>query len=272
MRPLWSKGDVSVTRVAAAQTLLDITDICGDELPRLYGHLINAENHVRETLKLHVDTKVKPHVFSHGDLEWPTSDWAYESLFELSYIFDTTAKPRLILRKTDIMARISDPYPNRRPTVPEDTALSRTVFKLSPSSGRVDLDFIRPAKNPTLPLVHNPLWSGSAMLRLLLEYHRASLCAASYHTSISTTAHLYNAVRQLKMLDQPWPLMERIIELHKKSIFADVIPTKVLDMRNRFFYRTDPKGDLYEAESIHVLGQMTEDDFSTQSRALWLLE
>lgn len=102
-----------------------------------------------------------------------------------------------------------------------------------------DLKFIQPSPDNDFAMIHNPLLSGSILLRLMLEYHELGLALANHHLSIFTVAHMYNGLRQLRMLDASWPVMGRIIELHKKAIFANDILTKTSDMADRFSYRID---------------------------------
>ncbi|RYP12378.1 hypothetical protein DL765_007366 [Monosporascus sp. GIB2] len=42
------------------------------------------------------------------------------------------------------------------------------------------------------------------------------------------------------MLDRPWPIMDRIIGLRRRALFADATPTRAEDMVKRFTYKLDP--------------------------------
>jgi len=102
---------------------------------------------------------------------------------------------------------------------------------------KVLTDFIRPSPDDDFVVAHNPLYSGCAILKLLLEYNACGISLANYHKSIFTAAHLYNALRQLHLLDQPWPVMDKIIQIHQKAIIANAISTKTTDMYDRLKYR-----------------------------------
>jgi len=54
-------------------------------------------------------------------------------------------------------------------------------------------------------------------------------------------AHLYNGVRQLHLLNEKSPIMERIIQMHTKAIFADAIRTKTKDLAARLWSCIDYK-------------------------------
>lgn len=129
----------------------------------------------------------------------------------------------------------------------------------------VQLNFIRPSLELDFAVTHNLSHSGSRTLKLLILYHKAGLSLANYHMSIFGVAHLYNALRQLKLLDQEWQLMEHIIELHKRALFADVIPKTLDDIWTRLKYRIGPmsnpgynmcgeesKGRLREAPQVKI--------------------
>ncbi|RYO80856.1 hypothetical protein DL762_007429 [Monosporascus cannonballus] len=118
------------------------------------------------------------------------------------------------------------------------------------------------------------------MLRLLVEYQEAGLSLANHHLGIFAAAHIYNALRQHKMLDRPWPIMDRIIKPCRRALFADAIPTKAEDTVKRFTYIVDltqkrffqgEKFKLREPASIQPLRSQL-DLAVTSDRALWQIE
>lgn len=62
-------------------------------------------------------------------------------------------------------------------------------------------------------------------------------CAVATHNyAIFGMAHLYNALRQLRLTKLRWPALERIIELHPGPLFANDIPTTIEAMAKRMAY------------------------------------
>jgi hypothetical protein len=48
-------------------------------------------------------------------------------------------------------------------------------------------------------------------------------------------------VRQLHLLEEKWPVMERIIQMHTQAVFADGIPNKTRDSAERLWSCIDPE-------------------------------
>ncbi|KAI1779167.1 hypothetical protein F4818DRAFT_455312 [Hypoxylon cercidicola] len=145
-----------------------------------------------------------------------------------------------------------------------------------------ELSMIEPAEEDDFLVINDPMFSGSIMLKLLVEYQEAGLALANYHMAIFVVSHIYNALRQLKMLDHEWPLMERIIELHKRALFAGDIPRETNTMADRIYYRLNladnqklfrenRKFELREPPSTQVLRSLLDIELSAE-RALWQLE
>lgn len=116
-------------------------------------------------------------------------------------------------------------------------------------------------------------------MKLLLQYHEFGLMFANEAFPVFFMAHLYNATRQLRLLDQPWPFMDRIIALHKKALFADAIPTTLTDMNHLLHYRlhktVNPKENRYklkEPVATEALRPMLKDDRTDHARALYQIE
>jgi hypothetical protein len=148
---------------------------------------------------------------------------------------------------------------------------------------RTMIDFIRPTPADDFAYVHNPLHSGSVILKLLLDYQKVGLVLANWHLSIFVVAHLYNAMRQLNLLKEQWGVMDRIIMLHKKELFADAIPTKTVDIADRMAFRMnlattqkrwfeDEKWKLKATIASQPLRLLLEDDPQQQARGVWQIE
>ncbi|KAF1835942.1 hypothetical protein BDW02DRAFT_596889 [Decorospora gaudefroyi] len=63
------------------------------------------------------------------------------------------------------------------------------------------------------------------------------LSLANRHLNIFAVPHLYNTMPQLNLLKDKWTVIDRIIEMHMKALFADASPTKTADIADRLLYR-----------------------------------
>lgn len=59
------------------------------------------------------------------------------------------------------------------------------------------------------------------------------MALSNHHLSIFATAHLYNALRQLKYIQIGWPELDRVMELHAGPLFANDVP----DTPEKFYAR-----------------------------------
>lgn len=148
---------------------------------------------------------------------------------------------------------------------------------------RMQLKFIHASPDDEFVRRNSPLYSGSLMLKLLLGYHSAGLSLSNHHLSIFVVAHLYNALRRLHLLEGlEWPVMERVMKLHKRALFAGAVPTMTDHMADRLSYRLDAedkqkdtavisKYSFKEDPNMSVLRSLLDDQCSGE-RVLWLLE
>lgn len=121
------------------------------------------------------------------------------------------------------------------------------------------------------------------MLELLVIYQENGLVTANGHKCILAMSHLYNALRQLKMLDQEWPLMDQVIELHKRALFAGEIPRESKEISIRLQYRLgimenqrlhwkdNRKFELKEPTSTQMLRSLLDAELSAD-KVLWQIE
>lgn len=294
MRPVWMKGDkhVSATIVVTAQIMLDIHHACGSNLPRVHKHLQYVHKYAQESFEFSSDGRGR---LSTGGINWFNKD--VNIVARSHYTMQRIERPAIPVIKTLTLQL----FPEGKHYDPAN-APPEIKARYGGELGKVSLDgnsppppevkaaiakvmtgFIRPAPADDFSATHNPLFCGGQMLKLLLVYSEAGLALENHHRSIFVTAHLYNAARQLNMLDEPWPVMDRVIELHKKAIFADAIPTKTVDIAGRLEYRLqlwrrsgqmreDGKSSLKEPVSVQTLRLMLEENPSASSKALWQIE
>lgn len=98
---------------------------------------------------------------------------------------------------------------------------------------RLNLRPIGPAPEPDFTITHNPLLCGTLALQLALLTEDASVALSNHHLSIFATAHLYNALRQLKYIQIGWPELDRVMELYAGPLFANNVP----DTPEKFYAR-----------------------------------
>lgn len=143
---------------------------------------------------------------------------------------------------------------------------------------------IRPAEDTEFVFCKSPTLMGSNLLRILVEYQAVGLSTASSTMYVLVVAHLYNALRQLNMFDREWIQMDRVIELHKGTLFAGVIPTEVGEIADRISLRLnisekyaqqrwlkDEKWMLREPASTRILRILLDNQLSTDE-VLWQTE
>ena len=88
---------------------------------------------------------------------------------------------------------------------------------------------------PFFLLKHHPVLCGTFRYFLDLGLQEVGLSLTNAYDTILSTAHLYNAATQLKLLTVPWPDMEFLISIHTpKRIFIGGLPTTSEDFLKRF--------------------------------------
>jgi hypothetical protein len=93
---------------------------------------------------------------------------------------------------------------------------------------------------------------------------------------------VYNAVRQLKLLDQSWPIMDCVIELHKHTFFAGDAPSTLEHILERMKYRLgggkdrrskkQPQYLMKRAKVSEAFKLLLKPSDTDQARALWEIE
>ncbi|RYP59777.1 hypothetical protein DL769_008395 [Monosporascus sp. CRB-8-3] len=256
LRPVWTSGKLSVTAAVTSRILLDILDTCGAS-QRFNRQLTHAGQHASRGFQF---SQVPG-----GGSKTVGRNWSFSGNQVLMGIWDRLSSietPTFSVMKA-LMLQVYKPpkvcrYANAPPEMqagwgedegrsPETRAAFERVNRNAEAAAGV---------------------SGGRAL------------PGEPHLGIFAAAHIYNTLRQHKMLDPPWPIMDRIIELHKRAQFADAIPMGTEDMAKRFSYRLDPtqkrffqdeKFKLLESASIQPLGSLL-DAAVAGDRALWQIE
>ncbi|KAI0886628.1 uncharacterized protein GGS22DRAFT_199028 [Annulohypoxylon maeteangense] len=275
LRPVWTEKKLSVAAVLIAQTLLDIFDTC-DDLSKFRKQVRCTNAYTCDSLNL----KKLPDGFiiTVGNLSWPPSiDEALYTIYKMQQHVEILGLATI----KHLISQISEvPRFHTRTSVPDEFKWileQNPDLKKDAAYDSMKINFIRPAKDDNFAIIHNPSQSGSFLLKLLISYQEVGLGLANWHMSIFGVAHIYNALRQLKMLDIEWPVMERIIELHKGALFADAIPTTTKDMNDRINYRLNQprkRKDAWKFQEPHqtnMLRSMLDSDRSID-HILWDIE
>ncbi|KAI1409954.1 hypothetical protein F5Y13DRAFT_202579 [Hypoxylon sp. FL1857] len=240
LRPAWKQRNLSVTSVVACQMITDILEI-NNYVPTLHKEIMDFRTHVSKSFNFK-QTDDTLHV---GNIEYPRS------------IFDTLVETHQTLNLIHL-SRPGGPNPwtdddpgvltymNADPFVKgvvEDIAKDGGIELGSPEElteiiRAHNLAFIGPDKSEfSFSMVWNPLHLGGLAFKLATLYENAGVEIATFYSSISACAHIYNALRQLTKMNLKWPVMERIIQLQIKPIFAGEVPTTRKDIMNRLTLR-----------------------------------
>ncbi|RYP02975.1 hypothetical protein DL764_005461 [Monosporascus ibericus] len=213
---VWKSGKLSVTAAVTSRVLLNVLNTCRTA-PRFNRQLTYACQHASKGFEF---SQVPGGGLKTRGLNWPFSG------------------NQVLAGTWDLLSSIETPV--SRDEGPNAANAGRMGQRRAAAFERVNLGLTQPVPANDFVLTHNLLYSGSAMLRLLLEYQEARLSLANHHDGIFAAAQIYNALRQHKMLDRPWPIKYRIIELYRRVLFAEAIPTRTEDIVKRFTYRLDP--------------------------------
>lgn len=83
-------------------------------------------------------------------------------------------------------------------------------------------------------LERDPLWCGLLLYKFRMSAHEGAIINANSWTSIMATSHLYNSLRQGKVLRTRWDDMESIISMHgAEKLFIGSLPTTFIDCFKR---------------------------------------
>ena len=83
-------------------------------------------------------------------------------------------------------------------------------------------------------LERDPLWCGLLLYKLRMLAHESAIINANSWTSIMATSHLYNSLRQGKVLRTMWDDMESIMSMHgAETLFIGSLPTTFIDCFKR---------------------------------------
>lgn len=240
---LTESGQISLHTVFTAQIVLDVSHICSrgsQSLPR--AALREASDHA-------------DHVFPHKmnddgeiddlDFAWNSND-EHAGLAIYKLASNSFASPPIGAMKRFFLRELAvrNPYESMIRSLRNSILLMMRANGLDPEnlseehSWMADITPLAHSEDPEFQLKNNALFTGSTMIELIMCLEAAGLCIANTHMTIFTTAHLYNALRRMGVTDLHWPEMDRVIDVHKATIFANDMPHTSQEILRRLQYRT----------------------------------
>ncbi|KAK5674274.1 hypothetical protein LTS10_013012 [Elasticomyces elasticus] len=237
LRKVWTDDNISVTNVFASRLWLDIVEL-HDGQPNTGGELAVEAALAQKTFDFKIDSDGI--LDTGGGVRWLAKD---ESLmlglhglkiriehptfgeYKRGMLDGSSEDNGLSLDSPDmdpevkaaIEEQLNKKYPDRKP--PEQ--------KYIDNAERLNIQFIRPHEDENFLINYNPIYCGTAALLLALKTEEAAIALANHHMTIFATAHLYNALKQLRVIDIEWPALDRIMELQAGPIFAGQRPGDV---------------------------------------------
>ncbi|KAA6408554.1 MAG: hypothetical protein FRX48_07636 [Lasallia pustulata] len=249
-RKLSREGEVSTWIVFGSRVLLDIQEILGDEIVRSHKETRAAAKDVTNVLgfKTLDDGRLAP--FQGLGERWKTPDAGQvtklDDLARIWIVENLMGRTRdMWMEKsgglaTDGFLSMDELDPEMRKHVEAQMRAKYKDYDEGPSPEVVakikaygPLKAIQPNKDSDFIHTHNPLYCGTLAFQLAIDREQAGISLANHHTSIFAVAHLYNALRQLDVLEERWMDMEKIIDLHIKFLFAGQLPTTPKDFHSR---------------------------------------
>jgi hypothetical protein len=84
---------------------------------------------------------------------------------------------------------------------------------------------IQRSPDPAFLHNHNPVYCGMEKLNILISMEKVGVNISNELCSLAPMAHLYNALRQMKLLKESWPAIKQAIELNMSLLFNGALPT-----------------------------------------------
>ncbi|KAK5692860.1 hypothetical protein LTR97_010336 [Elasticomyces elasticus] len=229
--------ELKITNVFASRPWLDIVDL-HDGQPNTGGELAVEAALAQKTFDFKIDSDGV--LDAGGGLRWLGKDSSLmlemyglkHSIeqptfgeFKRSMVDGSSKSNGLALDSPDmdpavkaaIEKQLKEKYPDWKP--PEQKHVD--------NAKRLNIQHIRPHEDENFLTNYNPIYFGTAALLLALKTEEAGIALANHHMTIFATAHLYNALKQLHVIDIEWPALDRIIALQVGPIFAGQRPGDV---------------------------------------------
>lgn len=284
LHPVWTREELNLTSVFAAEIMLDIRDIC-DAFPAFrpsYDHVFDScytllglgRRGESELGAVVVPTEDSPLVRGAGVDGWPIK--VNKILKKVTCMIPAKNIPErentdvfrtVALRGTDnIEYTVAVPWQEQFDV--DSTKALEIYGGLDPKALSYSTEEYRrsrlfkfiyaPIGALGLYIENNyPLFTTirQAFMDTLIESAGIEIMNVDKH-GVGSMAHLYNASRQLGLGNLRWPAMDRIIELHKVALFAGDAPTTPAAMLKCFSHRYwGPKGRKSRKEKMRLMNR-----------------
>lgn len=241
--PLAEGQDISLHAVFTAQIVLDVSHICGRNSQSLArAALREASDHADRVFPHKMDEEGE---IDDLDIAWLSDDeQAGLAVYKLASNYFANPPIEAVKRYFLRELAVKDPWASMTRRLKSVVVEKVRTSGLDPDnlskehSWMANMTLPAHSEDPEFELNNNALFAGSTMVELIMCLEAAGLCIANTHLTIFTTAHLYNALRKMGVTDINWPAMNRVIDVHKATIFANDIPRTSQEILRRLQYRT----------------------------------
>lgn len=217
-----SGGGIGVQCVFAARTYLDIHKIMGSQADTCWADLRQKSANITVALKMQFVNKLNPET---SVASWyPTRcnhahrhEWGAQETVDL--VHTLALKQKLGVKENGIvgfkqhaMKRFPTPY----------------LYVIVAESKR-----IMPSPDPCFMYKTNTLYCGLECICNSLLMHEVAIDWANFFGYFAGVAHIYNAVRQLGLIEGNWEVMDTAIETYIGPLFRGSLPTTQQQMHQR---------------------------------------
>lgn len=243
-------GKITVGVVFAARILLDIQEILGDTVAKMYQELRFAALSADKTLDLKCEgNELIPR--SSGEL-WLTKDSSLVMDIYTLINFQILRYPISEMKRRWMIDHADDenkfcslqelPLELKGPVLDNLRAKGHDVdSEVDPiyeeNAKKIGIHKIEPAKDNEFIFTHNPVYCGIMSFNLAVHMEEAGITLANHHLTIFAFSHLYNALQQLNLISERWKAMDDIIKLHTGVLFCGQLPTTPKEFHTRFALR-----------------------------------
>lgn len=255
LTPLWSRHEVNLSGVFAAEVMLDIKELCStfsgtkpsyhetfNRYMSLLGVQVVAE--VTPGVPVMTQTDDSPLLRGSGHDDW--REKVHEIMKKILNMLPmpvkfsdahVTKEPQLKDRDVDCLHCLSL-YTRLEPATIRHTSAELERYGL--------IERIRLSADTSYVYENYPIFvpNREAFMQTLTESVAIEVLNINKHV-VGAMAHLYNASRQLGIGNLRWPAMDRAIELHKVALFVGDLPATPAAMLKTFTHRYwGPKGKM----------------------------
>ncbi|EEP79996.1 predicted protein [Uncinocarpus reesii 1704] len=236
-RVIWKKGIVSLQNVFTWRLFLDVWRICGKTFEGA-NMLTSVGNQITKLLFIQHDSS------NRNEIRWPrTADSLLRHIshlieFRCHRVINSFIKMSVLEQHAsykppdkDTQMRIASNFKIR--SEPERKQLQENMEKL-------DLNFIMPPDEYEFMINRNPLYVGDSLMNLYVQTGYVGIELANHSVSIFSFAHLYNAWRQMGLVESlglEWNIIEMMMDSQIVPLFAGEFPTTPGAIASRYRYR-----------------------------------